>query len=180
MNGANGASSPNGQDSINGEEIHSVMTPQIFLLSAKDEQACHRMASDLKGYLTNAVLKEEDFLDSLAYTLGSRRSRFSWSAAYPAKTLSGLVDALDQGHFKPERQSESVRLGWVFTGQGAQWYAMGRELIATYPVFKAAILECDRYIKDMGSSWTLMGRVLPSPRSRSRLTVKQRSSIGTR
>ena len=134
------------------------------MLSAKDEQACHRMAMELKDYLLNAVpMDEERFLDSLAYTLGSRRSVFPWTAAYPADNLSGLVDALDSGHFKPTRSSESVRLGWVFTGQGAQWYAMGRELIATYPVFKAAILECDRYIKEMGSDWTLLGKGLLSP-----------------
>ena len=157
-NGVNGASSLNGENCIDGEDAHIVGAPRIFLLSAKEQHACHRMVSDLKEYLAKAAPKdEEDLLDSLAYTLGSRRSVFLWSAAYPANSLSGLVDALDSGHFKPARSSESVRLGWVFTGQGAQWYGMGRELIATYPVFKAAILECDRYIKDMGSKWTLTG-----------------------
>lgn len=36
----------------------------------------------------------------------------------------------------------------VFTGQGAKWYAMGRELIEAYPVFKEAIQEADKHIFD--------------------------------
>jgi acyl transferase domain-containing protein/NADPH:quinone reductase-like Zn-dependent oxidoreductase len=44
----------------------------------------------------------------------------------------------------------------VFTGQGAQWYAMGRELITTYPVFGASIKEADAILKDLGADWSLM------------------------
>jgi hypothetical protein len=35
---------------------------------------------------------------------------------------------------------------------------MGRELFDAYPVFKNAILECDCYIKEMGATWTIMGK----------------------
>jgi acyl transferase domain-containing protein len=31
----------------------------------------------------------------------------------------------------------------VFTGQGAQWHAMGRELVKTYPVFALTIEVAD-------------------------------------
>jgi acyl transferase domain-containing protein len=43
----------------------------------------------------------------------------------------------------------------VFTGQGAQWYAMGRELIEPYPVFKATLFEAESYLNDFGTDWSL-------------------------
>lgn len=67
---------------VNGNGIHeheeSDQSPQqrrIYVLSAKDEQACQRMISNLRDYIERADVADEGrFLASLAYTLGSRRS----------------------------------------------------------------------------------------------------------
>ncbi|KAF4622818.1 hypothetical protein G7Y89_g14207 [Cudoniella acicularis] len=48
------------------------------------------------------------------------------------------------------------RLGLVFNGQGAQWFAMGRELSASYPVYKQTLEECDQIIRSFGSDWSLV------------------------
>ena len=37
----------------------------------------------------------------------------------------------------------SPRVGFVFTGQGAQWHAMGRQLIEQSPLFKQTLERCD-------------------------------------
>ncbi|KAL2813950.1 hypothetical protein BDW59DRAFT_24526 [Aspergillus cavernicola] len=157
-NGQNGHAPANGHINGNGIETPAQDRARIFILSARDEQACERMAENLKDHLLNSPPLDADrSLDELAYTLGSRRSMLPWMAAYPATSWSSLIDALDAGRFKPVRSSEAApRLGFVFTGQGAQWYAMGRELLDAYPVFKAAISECDRYIKEMGAEWTIL------------------------
>jgi acyl transferase domain-containing protein len=44
----------------------------------------------------------------------------------------------------------------VFTGQGAQHYCMGRELLV-YPVFQNSLANATAYITSLGSSWSLMG-----------------------
>jgi acyl transferase domain-containing protein len=140
---------------------------RLYIFSAKDRESCQRMASNVADHLLQQddVVDEEGFLDRLAYTLGSRRSRFPWSIVVSAGNLEELQQALNSGmHVAKRRHHDGmVRIGWVFTGQGAQWHAMGRELIDVYPVFQNALLECDQYIKEMGSGWTIMGMLLSTP-----------------
>lgn len=163
VNGLNGTHHLNGIDSRNGSHTNDESRSRIFLLSAKDQNACEAMAARLKDYILNDYsIDETKFLDNLAYTLGSRRSAFNWTLAYPASSSSALVDLLKSNRFKPARSSDSTRIGFVFTGQGAQWYAMGRELIKAYPVFENTILQADACIQKLGSQWSLIGTMSPS------------------
>ncbi|WP_280236887.1 type I polyketide synthase [Nocardia cyriacigeorgica] len=41
-------------------------------------------------------------------------------------------------------RGRSGKVAFVFNGQGPQWYAMGRTLLETSPVYRDTILECDR------------------------------------
>ncbi|RDL31106.1 uncharacterized protein BP5553_09895 [Venustampulla echinocandica] len=164
VNGLNSRHNLNGIDSRNGNETRDEPISRIFLLSAKDQNACETMAARLKDYVLNHhSIDETNFLDNLAYTLGSRRSVFNWAAAYPASTSSALANALISNRFKPTRSSDSTRIGFVFTGQGAQWYAMGRELINAYPVFKTVILQADACIKKLGSHWSILEELQRDP-----------------
>ncbi|OJK00237.1 hypothetical protein ASPACDRAFT_28570 [Aspergillus aculeatus ATCC 16872] len=130
---------------------------RIYVLSAKDERGCQRMISELSDYLTDTKSPDErQILANLAHTLASRRSSFRWKAACVAQSLASLTSRLSNEGTRPRKSADKVRLGWVFTGQGAQWFAMGRELIKAYPVFRQALLECDGYIRDMGASWSLL------------------------
>ncbi|KAK7958258.1 hypothetical protein PG988_013106 [Apiospora saccharicola] len=147
----------------NGHVADAQDRSQLLVISAKDRQSCLSIASGLRDHLLQSrdTVDDDALLDSLTYTLGSRRSRSGWSMAFPTHSVPDLIDKLGEQHL-PEpkralRENAGPRVGWVFTGQGAQWYAMGRELIQAYPVFKEAILECDRYIQEMGASWTVMG-----------------------
>ena len=47
------------------------------------------------------------------------------------------------------------RLACVFSGQGPQWFAMGRELLESEPVFRAVIEDCDRLLRPL-SGWSLL------------------------
>lgn len=130
----------------------------MFVLSAKDEIAARSMTSNLKTYLRDLEdLDQYTMLDNLAYTLGQRRSIFPWIVATPAESKNSLIDAFDYSTLQPTRSLDQPRLGFVFTGQGAQWYAMGRELIKAYPIFEESLCEADKYLRDFGASWSLMG-----------------------
>ena len=50
---------------------------------------------------------------------------------------------------------EAHPLVFVFTGQGAQWWAMGQELITREPVFRAVLEEIDTYLKPL-AGWSLI------------------------
>ena len=125
------------------------------MLSAKDEHAAKAMVSNLRDHileLSDTLLYQND----LAYTLGERRSAFPWVAAASASSLSELVQLIDAGKMKPRRRNDVPKLGFVFTSQGAQWWAMGRELISAYPVFRQALCEAERYLREFGATYSLM------------------------
>lgn len=132
---------------------------RLFTLSAKDEGGARAMAANLLQYLKVAKIQDEDhFLQQLAHTLGNRRSRFDWVISTPAINLLHLIDTLGSNELRFSRAAEVLRIGFCFTGQGAQWYAMGRELIDAYPVFKGTLIEQDQYLKEFGAEWSLIGR----------------------
>ncbi|KAI0407186.1 reducing type I polyketide synthase [Xylaria palmicola] len=136
-------------------ESNSIGSRKVFKLSSKDEKTTKRMITDLKDYLLKTEVSDEgELLHSLAYTLSQRRSMFTWTAATTAQTRSELIKALEPADMPPVRSDNKPRLGFVFTGQGAQWYAMGRELINVYPVFREAILEAEEILKDLGCPWS--------------------------
>lgn len=73
-------------------------------------------------------------------------------------TSLGLLRALKSSEVKPVRAMDRAPpLGFIFTGQGGQWYAMGREFIDAYPLFKQTLLQSDRHLKDFGARSSLMG-----------------------
>lgn len=134
---------------------------RVFMLSAKDENAVKAMIINLKEYLSSQVPSDSAALaKNLAYTLGQHRSSFSWVAATSAQSLPELIENLDAKKFIPTYSAKVPRVGFVFNGQGAQWYAMGRELISVYPIFRASLKEADQCIKHFGAQWSLTGKPL--------------------
>ncbi|RDW83572.1 type I polyketide synthase [Aspergillus mulundensis] len=139
----------------------SSLDSQLFVFSARDEQVCLEMISNLQLYLKrNAATEDsEGLLRSIAYSLGQRRSLFPWVTARSVPVQDGVREAIRALNFPmpvPRRATRVPRIGMVFTGQGAQWYAMGRELVATYPIFEASLRETDRCLKALGATWSVI------------------------
>ena len=74
-----------------------------------------------------------------------------------SRSLKDLAERLEEPIAKPLNGTKQPRLGFVFNGQGAQWYAMGRELITSYPIFSASIQKADQVLRDYGADWSLYG-----------------------
>ncbi|KAJ8061400.1 hypothetical protein OCU04_010456 [Sclerotinia nivalis] len=134
--------------------------PKLLLWSTADKLGMARMAKKYVEYFTriNKAMSNaefEHFLDSLSYTLTERRTSLSWKSFAIIKSLPDLIDL-------PSRISEPVntsrltsrRLGFIFTGQGAQWAQMGQDLIV-YPIFKHSLQESALVFQAVGASWSL-------------------------
>lgn len=158
----------------NAEDRPPGIVPQIFILSAQDQsgvdRVCKAHADYIRGVSTRTEKSDEDqtaFLHDLAFTLNSRRSHLYWKSFKIGSTLQNLSQALHSTSPVCNRVSTSPRIGFVFTGQGAQWPRMGLELMY-YPVFKKSILAADEYLRAMGASWSAVVE-LDAPSTESRI-----------
>ena len=95
-------------------------------------------------------------LELLARTLNERRSQFQWREAVSAVTSSELVKALKNEDAEYAKPSGKPKLGFIFTGQGAQWANMGMELLV-YPAFAQTLHDANRILKALGADWSLLG-----------------------
>ena len=131
---------------------------RIFVLSAFDELSGKVQAKRLASYLNErrSVLNTT-FLSDLAFTLAKRRSVLPYKAAVSASSVSQLVEVICGEDVKYSKATKVPALGFVFTGQGAQWHAMGRELIEAYPIFRRSLISASKYLKILGASWSLLG-----------------------
>jgi len=129
---------------------------KIFILSSQYLDGTISATKQLAKYLEESPAPT-GFSD-LAYTLAQHRSRLRWKAAVVASSVPELIHALQEHqHSQIVRSSQPPRVGFVFTGQGANWHAMGRELIDAYPVFRRSLRMAEKHLKNLGAEWSLMG-----------------------
>jgi acyl transferase domain-containing protein/NADPH:quinone reductase-like Zn-dependent oxidoreductase/NAD(P)-dependent dehydrogenase (short-subunit alcohol dehydrogenase family)/acyl carrier protein len=130
---------------------------RLFVLSANDESALRNSVKKLGIWIEqHAELYQTTMPRNLAYTLCQRRSHFPWRVAVVAGMCSDVAKAINSHDAIPTRApSEPPRLAFVYTGQGAQWHAMGRELMRTHPVFLDAIYRADFALSLCGANFTI-------------------------
>ncbi|KAF9737290.1 hypothetical protein PMIN06_001585 [Paraphaeosphaeria minitans] len=140
------------------EEIDTQVFERLFLLSGNDKVTAEQVMKNYGIYLEQRPeVFQIDLLSDLAYTLGQRKTHLPWRIAVTASSSVDLVETLSSGKVRPAKQDlEPLRLGFIFTGQGAQWWAMGRELYERYPVYAAAIDRADKHLLSIGAPFSLL------------------------
>ncbi|KAI0415269.1 putative polyketide synthase [Xylaria grammica] len=138
--------------------------PRLFLFSSPKQVTLQRLTGLYSNYISDKISdspqSEDDFLKSLTFTLDNRRSVFQWRTAVAATSASDLASALTQS-LKSNRTNQKPELVYVFTGQGAQWYGMGRELFQ-YDVFAQTVADADKYLTSLGSDWSVLSELKAS------------------
>lgn len=111
-------------------------------------------------------------LVDLSYTLATRRSVLSskaFTVVRPVDFEGAFQDVNSSFTFAETKKAgsssnnkEKPTLGFVFTGQGAQWARMGAELIAYSRVFRQAIRELDTALEELydGPAWSIEDALL--------------------
>jgi acyl transferase domain-containing protein/NADPH:quinone reductase-like Zn-dependent oxidoreductase len=131
---------------------------RLYVLSANDKASLETQMQQLTIYLEQRPeVFQNSLLPNLAYTLGQRRSVLSWRVAIPARSSAELIPSLARNLIVPSRATKEPKIGFIFTGQGAQWHAMGRELFA-YPIFAKTIEKFDLCLMQMGSDFSVTGK----------------------
>ena len=173
------------QNGINGTKPSSLDsgldTQNLFVITAHDESTVKRQIVSISTYLERRRNQHNTLLlPRLAFTLGQRRSLLPWKVALVASTVDELITKLGSAGSTAIRSSRAPNLGFVFTGQGANWQGMGRELFQVYPVFSSAMVAADKFLTALGASWSLNGDMIYSIMKGMKLILKYRGAIQSR
>lgn len=132
---------------------------QVLVWSTEDEAGMDRMIEAYTEYfqaLDLTSLEDTLLLPQIASTLTTKRSQLKWrsfavvdSITAASKNLKDLVSA-------PARAGKALNVGYIFTGQGAQYAGMGLELLS-YPIFCQTMEQCEKVFQDLGCQWSLLG-----------------------
>ncbi|KAL5333394.1 putative polyketide synthase [Aspergillus crustosus] len=148
----------------NGFSSHKQPPRRLFVLSGFDEATTKKQAERLKDYLLQRTDHIDDqFLDDLAYTLNERRTNFLWRTIIAGSTVDELTEAISEG-VKVSRTAKKPTLGFVFTGQGAQWAGMGKELLAAYPVFRTSMRRIESHLRSIGATFSVEEELQKDPK----------------
>lgn len=135
------------------------MRHKVFVWSAADESGLERLASVYTAHFSRLTANKEPekYLDDLAFTLASKRSSLRWKSYRIATCIHDLRESLERTPLEAFRPANDPRIAFVFTGQGAQWHGMGRELV-DYPVFKESLSDTQITLGNLGCRWLLIGK----------------------
>ena len=139
---------------------------KLFVFSSSDQAGIQRLAASYSQFLSHRIndvkqLGSTEFIDwssfmfDLAFTLSSRRSTFDHRNFAVASSLPELAKQLQNGIPKIRRVAKASNSVFVFTGQGAQWPTMGKELI-NHQVFCDSLERADTACRALGCTWSLV------------------------
>jgi phthiocerol/phenolphthiocerol synthesis type-I polyketide synthase E len=123
---------------------------QLILLSAKTASSLETATANLANHLKNYP---DLNLADVAYTLQKGRQEFNHRRVAVCQGLDDAVHTLET--LEPERVQTSSQdpvnreVVFMFSGQGAQYVNMGRELYQTEPVFREQIDLCSELLKPL-------------------------------
>jgi len=143
------ANAVNGQTKGKSDRFEGT-SKHLVLITAHDEAGVQRNAKMQSLYLSES---QNIDLDSYVHTL-NERTTFPWRNFIVGDSTKNVSSSLETIG-RPLRAKSKPSLGFVFTGQGAQWYAMGQELMG-YPVFVQSLQRADGYYRALGAKWSLM------------------------
>ncbi|XP_071952695.1 mycocerosic acid synthase-like polyketide synthase [Antedon mediterranea] len=154
---------PNRIDNMNGNdgEYHTL------LLSASSKEALDERCSNWVDFLVEDLEMRSDAFINALYTANVRSHRHSDRLALLAKSRNELVKLLRdrvKGNSNSNMTFEGkapegntfIRIVFVFSGMGTQWWGMARQLMNTQLIFNSVIKKIDVILGKYGATWSLV------------------------
>lgn len=130
---------------------NAFVRPQnILSFSARNEKALGELT---QRYLDHLNSKPNADMNNVCFTANTGRKLFDHRLSVVGTDASNFAKSL-QAHLNhestpsvfsgPAAGKKRPKIGFLFSGQGAQYLDMGRELFETQPVFRAELERCDQ------------------------------------
>ncbi|OHX68065.1 type I polyketide synthase [Flammeovirga pacifica] len=137
----------------------------LYCISAQSETALQKMVEKHIIFLNETT----DTLQDICYNLGQYRSNLKNRLTIAVSSKEELLDALEAylnnesrvGMASTEDTGFNPKVGFIFSGQGPQWFGMGRQLLTTEPVFKSVIEKIDKILQKI-AGWSLLEELVKS------------------
>ena len=157
-------------------EMFTTHRAHLLPISARSPAALRSLAETYQNLLAVKESGSAVSLQDMCYTASVRRTHHDCRLFLVGHSRQEFAEHLD-GFLHGEGQlavasgdglyDRKPGLALVFSGQGPQWFGMGRELLAQEPVFRATLERCDTLLR-RHASWSLL-RELAADKSQSRL-----------
>lgn len=153
----------------------------VFLISSHEREGVSRITEGHAPFVADHA-GDAHLLPNYAYTL-SRRSRLEFKTSIVASSAPELATKLAAtAALNIQRSADDAsrpKLAMVFCGQGAQWYAMGRELMA-YEPFANSMVGASKFLsKIVGSDFDLLNELSHDNSTTSRIDAPKYAQPAT-
>ena len=134
-------------------------SPHLLVFSANTQESLRQQVLNNTTYLE----RYPDRVLDMAYTLAQRREHHVYRTFYTV----GNDGAMAKAAATVKLPTTPPDLVMIFSGQGAQWPTMGRELVLTNSEFRSDIGAMDGILQTLQypPAWSLEGQSFPSPTS---------------
>ena len=124
-------------------------TTFVISVSARSKFSLKKNVENLISYLE---LKPDTFLPSLSYTTTSRRTHQPYRVSYAVSSIAKTVEALKstQAETVEPISTKIPKVVFVFTGQGAHYPSLGKQLFEGSRQFRSDIVDFDRIGRSQG------------------------------
>ena len=145
----------------------------LLPLSARSPEALQAVARINQQFLATSELSLHD----VCFSASARRSHSDYRLAVTGNSSQQLIEGLaaflkgetlaglSSGH---KALAIRKKLVFVFSGQGSQWFGMGRTLLYDEPVFREVIERCELALRPH-TDWSLIAELAATDESQSRL-----------
>lgn len=135
----------------------------LFAFSASDQAALGRLLPGYMEFLEERIASLNDsagLVSDLAYTLAKRRTVFDHRVAFAAGSLEELIEELRANPApKTKKVPRKENVAFIFTGQGAQYCQMGRELLP-YDIFRQSLAHSQKVLDSLDCEWNLVEELM--------------------
>lgn len=144
---------------LSGGASEKAKRPVLLPVSARGDDALRDTVKRWRRFLRGS----EADINAIGSAAGLKREHHDNRLAFVAQTKQDFIHEMtewlatgDSESAVPGKPSgEAHPLVFVFTGQGAQWWAMGQHLLEREPVFRGVLEEIDKHLKPL-AGWSLI------------------------